>query len=280
MTLDELMLEVSSLSFGLAEKSDVLLLASANRALRDIYNRRTITKSVRLYTHGQRPILYRKRVDFPGGAKKSLPLYGKAFSMRLCGKGFYRILDGASQIVETFETGNESLLLRGFITKGGEIELWGSFSFTVYDFSLYEEIYSQQVKDIPMGDETVTLDIRRIYGDFMSFISPPTDSDGNEIEGARLVDGKILLNRDYTGEILLTYRRLPNPIVGNSSADIDLPDELIHLLPPLTVSYCLLHADFDKSVYYKEMYEEMMSQINSLTYEKINTHYKDVNGWA
>ena len=280
MTFEELKLEVSSLSFGLIEESGNLLLSSANLALRDIYNRRTITKSVRLYTHGQRPIYYRKRVDFPKGVKKSLPLFGKAFSLRLCGNGFYRILDGTSQIVETFDTGDESLLLRGFITKGGSIEFWGSFSFTVYDFSLYEEIYSREVKDIPMGDETVVLDIRKIYSDFMSFISAPTDASGNEIKGARLIDGKILLDRSYGGEIILTYRRLPAEITADVKTTIDLPEELCHLLPLLTLSYCLLDSDFDKAMYYKERYEELMSRCISLGYEKLDTQYRDVTGWA
>ena len=280
MNIQDLCYEVTELVFDVPIGTPTSIIYAANRALREIYTRRIITKTARLYTRGFAPSYYRAEVHCDGESEITLPLSGKAFSMRLCGAGTYTIFDGDIINAYPFDTGLESRVIKYFIKNGGKIKLLGETSFSVYDFSLYSEIYSKKVGDIPDGGKWVSLDVRSIYGDFMSFVSPATDSSGNPIPSCSLSDGKIRLNSDYRGEIILTYRRLPQMLTNDPQDNIDIPDEYYHLLPTLTASYILLDADEKKAKYYRERYEEMLSRMESNCYQHINTEYKNLNGWA
>ncbi len=280
MTLEELKSEMTDLVFDLELPADSLLISAANRALREIYIRRKITNTVRLYTRGLQPSFYREAIHCTGGTEITLPLDGVAFSMRVCGYGNYAVYDGSLLNVYSIDTGIESNVVKHFISEGGKIVLWADTSFDVYDFSVYSEVYSTKKEDIPDGGNRVTIDMRSIYPDFSSFTTPAQDSSGNPIKGCLLADGKIELDSDYSGEIILTYRRLPTKIGTSVSEEIDIPAEYSHLLPLLATSYILLDADPSIASHYRERYEDLLSRMERNTYEQISTKYVDVNGWA
>ena len=94
MTYQELTRDVLSLCRKSAVGSKRLMAGSANRALRDLYSRRRILRTVRLYAAGLTPALYYKQLYCQSGNTIRVPLQGKAYSMRLLGEGIYRIVDG------------------------------------------------------------------------------------------------------------------------------------------------------------------------------------------
>ena len=279
------MSEVKLLGFNDGADIDKnLLISSANRALRELYNHRTITKTVKFSARGLVPTIYYDEIVCKNGNPISLSAVGKCYSFRLCGKGYYSINDGSETIVKQFDTGPESELVRGFITFGGTIKFWGSFSFSIYDFSVYDERLSPDITDIPDCVSTTEYDIRKIYGDFMAFVSPATDKNGKVIDGCTLHDGRLKISSRYRGEIHLTYRRLPQTIVsanpGSTEKDIDIPSEYLYLFPLLVASYVWLDNDEKKANYYKSRYDECLKLIDSSYYDELDTAYIDTNGWA
>lgn len=286
MTLTELGNEVKLLGFNSEEAIDRnLLISSANRALRELFTHRMITKTVKFSARGLVPKIYHSEIICKNGDPITIPIAGKSYSMRLCGKGYYSITSGKNTISNQFDTGPESKLVRGFIPSAGNIKFWGSFSFSVYDFSIYDESFSPLVTDIPDCVPTTEYDIREIYGDFMAFVSPARDRYGNIIEECTLHDGRLQISSKYRGEVHLTYRRLPAIIKEKKAeeeeeADIDLPSEYLYLFPLLVASYYWLDSDSSKANYYKNRYEERLSILDSCCYEELDTSYIDTNGWA
>lgn len=280
MTIDELKHEVKVLGFDDTIDLSTILVPSANRALNYLYSQKTITKTVRLFTRGYSVSFYKKEIHCENGKSITFPLDGKAFSMRVCGAGSYSVTDGGVTKITAFDTGMESQLVRGFISRGGEIKFHGSFSFTVYDFTIYPEIFSPRTTDIPESGSNVIFDLREMYGDFMSFVSPATDSTGKEIPSCSLKDGKLFVDANYKGEIILTYRRRPATIASIMVDEIDIPEEYCYFFPLLVASYVLLDTDEEKALYYKARYEEMVKCMEKNCYYEIDHNYKNTDGWA
>lgn len=280
MTLSELKTEVVALGFDGEIGSDDIFISAVNRALCEIYSKRSILRTVTIYAAGRNPSYYQKEIHVEGGGAITLPLNGKAYSMRLCGMGNYWVTDGDDQELFQFDTGNESRLVQGFLNVGGSISFYGMVSFSVYDFSVFDEVYSIKAKDIPDGGAFRCFDLRSLYSDFLSFAGPATDASGNIIENCRLMDGKMELPSSYKGEIRISYRRLPETVTVNYENDIDIPRELEHLLPLLVASYVWLDLDASKARHYFDHYERLCDILERNNYEKIDFNYIDTNGWA
>ena len=279
MTLDELKNEVTLLGFDDTIDLERSIIPAANRALRHLYSQRIITKTVRLFARRAGVSYYREEVHCPNGRSTILPAMGKAYSMRLCGSGQYTINDGQAVTVKYFESGAESILVHGFLTWGGTITFWGGYSFTIYDYTIYSEIFSPQAKDIPNSVEKTVFDLRNMYGDFMSFISMPITTRGQVVKNCTLCDGRVEVDSKYRGEILLTYRILPPKLVEETEK-IDMPEEYTHIFPLLVAFYVILDIDEEKATRYKEMYDEMMAVIKNESYQSMDTAYRNEDGWA
>ena len=159
-------------------------------------------------------------------------------------------------------------------------EAFGS-PFDVYNAVTYSEILSSDVADIPDGNGLTEIDVRERIRDFGGFASLVTDSSGAPIRSAILSDGKITLPSDYSGEINLTYRRLPRlPTLTEPDAQIDVPREYEPLLPLLTAFYVLLDDEDEKAEIYKKAYTEALGCIKGAKYSASGLGYKDVNGWG
>ena len=279
MTLDELKNEVTLLGFDDTIDLEGSIIPAANRALRHLYSQRIFTKTVRLFARRANISYYRSEIHCPNGRNTTIPANGKAYSMRLCGSGQYTINDGQAVSVKYFESGAESILVHGFLTWGGSITFWGGYSFTVYDYTIYSEIFSPHAKDIPNSVEKTVFDLRSMYGDFMSFLSPPTNARGEAIPKCTLCDGRVEVDSKYRGEILLTYRILPTKVTSET-VEINMPEEYSHLFPLLVASYVILDIDEEKAIRYKSMYDEMISVIKTESYQSVDTAYKNEDGWA
>lgn len=284
MTIQDMITEVELLGGGEIIEDRSLLLSLANRALRELYSSIPITRTVVFNARGRRPAVYYNEILCNAGNRINIPLVGKAYSMRLCGKGYYSIVDGDSTKVIQFDTGLDTTVVRGFISEGGTVSFWGSFTFVVYDFSLYDEIYSSSPDSIPDGKATSTYDIREIYSDFLAFISPPRDRYGKTIDQARLHDGILEIDSSFSGEIILTYRRMPTEIYGavveNDAVEvIDLLEEYKYMFIYLFWYHYWYNTDEAKAKIYKDRFDEL--RLKDEGYRRsIDSAYVDVNGWA
>ena len=285
MTYNDLSKDILSL-LGESEVTKPLLIFSVNRALCDIYARRAIYRTVKLYQGGIQPSYYRKEIYCKGGDDVTLPLTGKAYSMRLSGEGFYRINDGAKSTITEFRTGRESRLVRGVIENGGDIKFYGYASFMVFDFSLYEEIPSTKLDELPDGREMTSLDIRTLHDDFYAFAFPAKDGYGNPIKGSVLRDGRLEVPKDFRGEIELTYRTLPKKILEMEDAEkegeqqIPIPPEYEHPLALLVAFYCTLVKNPAAAELMRLEYERIMTLGDKNLYEEIDTSYELKVRWA
>ncbi len=281
MTLDDLELRVAILGNNSPITSETLFLESVNRALRRLHNDIVIPKEVRIAARNVKPISYHKEIYCKNGQFMEFPLNGAAYSMRFLGSGKYMITDGGVTNTYSVDSQQEAKLIKGFMTFGGKISFWGSFSFTVYDFAVYGEMLSPNVRDIPEYGSRRVFDLKAMYGDFMSFISPPTDKHGKPIPSCVLREGRLELDSDFEGEIILSYRRLPTEVFSSiATLYIDVPDEYLHLFSLLVAAYYWYYTDESLSKYYESLYEEGVESTKKSIYGSINSAYIDTNGWA
>lgn len=284
MTYSELVDKITVLGFRGAIEDALAdsLVDTINISLREIYFSRKIERTVRLSCHGLTPIFRRKEITCLGGDILTLPLRGEAFSMRVHGSCQYMLADGLGGFnVYAVDSPNETTSVKGFIPQNTQITIWSNFSFTIYDFSVYDHAFSQKAEDIPDGGDTVCFDLRKMYGDFLYFVSPAKDVNGLPLYNCRLKDGKVEIDSTYKGEILVTYCRLPAKVAGiDYNEEIDIPEEYTHLLPLLVASYLLIGYNDGLAVQYRESYEECISKMNLSGYSCIDSEYMDTNGWA
>ena len=276
MTFDELGQELSLIGISGGDELTVAI----NRALADLYGQTVIERSVRLAVRSYSPVKYYKELCSVNGKRVDIPVPAGAYSMRIHGNGQFMLADGDSYTVTSVNTGQESKVYKGFVSEGGSLTFWGSFTFYIYDLALYDKIYSARVEDIPEYGAKQVIDLRRIYGDFLSFLSPATDGEGNTVEVCRLYDGKIELPSSYTGEITLRYRRTPTYCSGYDNEDIDLPYEYRHVFTLLVCYYALLYCDPQMAEKFKADYDGNMATLREQCYTRLDNEYRIENGWA
>ena len=285
MTYDELSNEVLTL-LGEGEVAKPLMVCSINHALRDIHTRKSIIRTVMLYASGLMPTYYRKQLYCQGGSEIIIPLVGKAYSMRISGEGMYKITDGGKTTIIEFKTGTESRVVRGFIERGGELKLYGYASFMVFDLSIYGEVFSTRLEDLPDGGAYVSFDIRGLHDDFLSFVSPARDGYGKEIEGCYLSDGRLYVPKDYRGEIQLDYRIAPTAVQGiegsgeTPSEEIIIPGEYQQPLILLSAYYYVFPKNAPLAERLMLQYERMMEMLDGRCYDKIDVSYDLKVRWA
>jgi hypothetical protein len=307
MTYKELTRDVISLCRDMEIKSRRLMVNSVNSALREIYARRRIIRKVKLYAFGLTPSLYRKQIFCKGGSSVRIPLSGAAYSMRLCGEGIYRIEDGDKTEIVQFNTDGGIKLVRGLIKNGGSIYFYGNASFMVFDMSVYDDLVSNLLTDLPETRQNQIFDIRRSHGDFLSFIEPPRDIDGRIIPGYRLYDGKLEIPISYRGEINLSYRALPPKVVITTDEyieaeerekaesegkpyippeedldliEVDIPEEYTHALALLSAYYYKVAENSATAQGFKADYERVLKGLDECGYEELDSSYHLEIGWA
>ncbi len=281
MTLEDLMFDVEVLGGDNGLSNATLFTFATNRALRRLYSDRNILKTVRLAVRRPRPIAYYKEINCINGETGEYPIEGTAYSMRIHGNCKYMITDGETSTIYTVDSKNEAIKIKGFLTYGGSISFWSSFAFTVYDLAIYDSIYSEFTSDIPDLDARRVLDIRELYGDFMSFTSPPTDKYGNPIKNVKMYDGRLEIDSDFVGEILLTYRRMPTEIPpGTGNPTIDITEEYSYILSLLVAYYYYYNIAPELANGYLSCYEDIIARMNSTSYQQLDPAYVDTNGWA
>lgn len=280
MTYKESSGRVATLCLDSEATTGSLLLTATNLALGEIYAECPIRKTVRLTARGVRPLLYHKQILCKNGGPLEIELPGASYSFKIRGSCQMAIINGDGRTTESIDTGREAKIYKGICNIGSRIVFYGNFTFTVYDFSVYEEIFSLDPKDIPDPGPTTTYDLRSLCGDFLSFHSPAEDGNGNIIEGCRLADGKLEIDSSYSGEIVITYNRTPTMCDGSGDGEVDLPSEYVSAFTYLVASILML-GEYEKiAIHYRGKYEELISALKANGYRSVSTDYPITDGWA
>ena len=281
MNLKELHSDICALGFDDFLPFDARFLSSARRALIEIYTASAITKSVKFLTRRCLPKTQISEFNHKGGGTEVLPLNGAAFSMRLYGKGEFKVKSSKGVITKSFDCDGD--YFKCFIGDGASLTLTGELSYTVLGLACFEEVFSDRERDIPSSDGVKIIDARERLADFFAFADDARDSNGEKISGISFSDGKIIIPPDFSGEINLTYRKMPiAPTLDSPDVDIDIPSSHAPLLPLLTASYYLLDDEVEKAGFYRDLYEKNLKTVldGEKKMQQCSGKYEVLDRWA
>ena len=275
MTLRELKNEVNSLSFISPEEQGGLFFSSVKRALSMLFCQLKITKCLE-YSIEPLPVVssYTNLVH-NGKETKTLPLSGRAYSIRLSGKGRIVIIDGG--IIQTKEFNSDDILFRGFIEKGGTVRFEGDFSYKIVSFITFNDVKSERTEDIYSENEDYIIDMQE-KNDFFSFLSV-TDEKGLPIKNYSTSGTRLFLPKGYRGKVLITYRVRPIDLADCDESIIDIPKRFEPLLAPLVAAFTLADDNPELSEKYMMIYDNLLGCMND-TKEDLAPIWVRTNGWA
>ena len=281
MTYNDLCNEIISLGFETELESGERVLSAVNRALMTIFTERPLYKELTFFSRQITPMIEHEVIHHKGGEKVLISYSdeAKAYSFRTDGKGRYAVVL-RSESGKTFDFSKSGELHRGFLEGAGAIFLIGDYSYTAYNFAIFDELFGDKVEDIPVISDYLKFKMSDYCDDFLSFVSLPTDEEGKEITDAQLNGGVMSIPRSYTGKIQLVYKSAPKTLSGNPNEEIILPVGCEHLPALLASAYVWLDDDAEKAQYYMSLYREAMSAVKYYGKDISNGAYYDVNGWA
>lgn len=278
MTYNDLCSEILSLGFESETDSPERLLSAAQRALHVIFTDCPLYETVSIYKSGISAASSIPVIRHKGGEINSVSYNAKAYAFRTSGTGNYKVCEDGSESIFSFS--GKMQLNRGFLHGSGEIKFLGDYSFTVFEFSLYDELYGPSADDIPIPDEHTAYDVTDYTDSFLSFKSLPSDEYGNVIQGSSVMGSVMKIPSEYTGKIIATYKRAPQKLNGSPEEKIILPRGCEHLLALLSASYVWLDDSPEMARYYRTLYQESLASVRYNGRCEINPSYENVNGWA
>ncbi len=278
MNYSDLCKEVCALGFENDIEIGDALLFSARRAINAIYNERPVYKTAELY---QNPILTSDRIKklfHNAGDECKIEFNAKAYSFTTSGIGKFIVSDLSG--IREYEFSGAKTEHKGFLYGKGEIIFSGDFFYTVYDITLFSQIYGPDEFDIPPSSQFIEYELKRCFHDFLTPASMPTDELRCAIPGAYIYDGIMRIPSEYSGKIFLIYKKVPVLPNGDPDEYIELPEGCEHLFSLLVASYFWLDDDSEKSQYYHSLYKDGMASVRVHGPSHMNSAYKNTNGWA
>ncbi len=279
MTLNELKSEVAALGFEEDLADDRNLVIFSNRALRKIFADRQVLRTVKVCIPKKSTASLIENVSHFGGNDLIFPLNGRAYCIEVSGEGYFTIKAGNNETRYDFDT--DGSVFKNFTEQSGSITFSGEHSYLIRKIAVFKETYGSDTDSIPDGSGRLDINIAKMYGDFLCFTGAPKDARGNPIYTMEMSDGVITIPDSFYGEFYVTYRRAPSPINQDTpESEIDITEDMKHLLPLLSASYICLECDPEHAEYYNSLYKEEMKMINKSSRRNIDCRYYDVNGWA
>lgn len=278
MTYNDLCAEVCALGFEPEIESEDRLLFATRRAMNIIFTERPLYKTLTLSKPKMIPSLKIECIEHSGGVTDTVSASAKAYSFITCGSGSYTVTDSFEKRTYFFNA-NEKLH-RGFLRGDGKIEFTGDYFYTVYNIALFDELYGQNEKDIPLLDGFYEYDVKEYTNDFLSYVSMPEDENGHPITGASVSGNIISIPTEYCGRVLLKYKSAPTLIQGHENENLILPDGCEYLLPLLVAAYVWLDDDTDKAEYYMMLYRDGMAAVKAYNRVGVDTAYIVKDRWA
>ncbi|MBQ7387360.1 MAG: hypothetical protein IJW03_04245 [Clostridia bacterium] len=256
MTLKDLQNDVYALGYEKPLEKSELFISALNQAMRIIYSEQKYQKSAKIRV--RRAAEASRTPSFKYiGQPLTLPLVGRAYSMRVCGRGSVIINDGAAVREESFD--GDGTLLRGFIRGAGTLTFSGDYSYDVCDLVTYSEIFSDSTDDIPDGSGTVSFDFSK-FKDFLSFSDVARDERGAEIHEATLEGSYLTVRSNKSRDVYVKYNRAPTRLtLDDPSCEIDIPRSDEASLALLCASLLWRDDEPELSEHYHELYSELKS---------------------
>ena len=277
MTYNDLCEEVKALGFEEELESSTRTFFAANRALRAIYTERPVYDTLTIYRADVQPYIRIDRIDHKGGECDTISFNARAYSFKSSGNGDFVINDAGGERTVSF-SGNGTLH-KGFLYGEGKISFMGEYAFSIFDISLFDDVLSESIEDIPSVDGFVKYNAERFVKNFLSFVSLPTDENGSVIKNSSALGNTLRIPYGFSGRINATYKVCPR-LSEDPSEEIPIPVGCDHLLPLLTAAYVWLDDDEEKSRYYMSLYREGLAAAKFYDRSLLNATYNETNGWA
>ncbi len=275
MTLRELKNEVHSLSFISPGEQGGLFFSSVKRALSIIFCQLKITNCQEFSVEPLPIVSHYENLIHNGKEIKTLPLAGRAYSLRLSGKGRVVIVDGMITQSKNFDS--EDITIRGFIENGGQIRFEGDFSYRIVDFATFSDVRSDKIEDIFSAENDCVVDMN-YKKDFFSFVSA-NDENNLPIKGCYTCGTKLHLPKGFKGKVLVTYRRCPKELFEDDESIIDIPEQYKSLLALLVAAFTLTDDNPELSEKYMSIYDKAVGDMKEAK-GTLDSVWVRTNGWA
>ena len=279
MTVNELLSEVSALGYDGALECDEAFLCALERSKRQLFSERRVVGTLVIPSRVTKPLGRIPIYRHPSGERAIFPLSGVCYSFFVSGEGRYTVVDGDDKFTRSFNAARERH--KGFLSSGGSIIFEGQFAFTVTDLVCFGSRFSDNVEDIPDGGSKRLLDMTELVGDFHSFVSYPTDSQGKRLPEVTLDGECISIPADFKEDVYIVYKRTPKRSFAEApDAQIDLPTGCEHLLALLVASYVYVDSSPELAELYGKRYREAAEEEKKSRVSVPDTSYRDTDGWA
>lgn len=276
ITLTQLKREVSALCFDKSIAANESFCLLANRALRRIFSDRGVCRTVKLTSSPKRPSRTVDSFLHKGGSSVSFTANSASYLIETSGEGYFTVKDADGE--RKYDFNAEFTRHKGFLKGQAKLTFAGEFSYTVVRIAFFDRNFGSDEDSIPDGSSG--FDLNEIFHDVICVTSLPTDTDGNPIYEARVEDGRIILPKDFSGDILVTYLRAPATISEDTpESPIDIGEDCTHLLPLLTASYLSLESDPERAADYYSLYKEEFSTVGARR-RGISAAYRIGDGWS
>ena len=276
ITLTQLKREVSALCFDKSASASESFSILANRALRRIFADRGVCKTVKLTVSDKTPSRTVESFLHKGGSSVSFTSSSSSYLVETSGEGYFTVKDGDGE--RRYEFNSEFTRHKGFLKGKATLTFSGEYSYTVGRIAFFDKSFGSDTDSIP--DTSGVLDLAEMLHDVVCISALPTDTEGNLLYEARVEDGRVILPKDFSGDLLVTYLRAPKAISEDSpNSQIDVGEDCVHLLPLLTASYLSLEGDPERAAEYYSLYKEEIAAIGARR-RNISTAYRIKDGWS
>ncbi|MBQ7333529.1 MAG: hypothetical protein IJW38_04185 [Clostridia bacterium] len=280
MTLNDLKKEVLALMFETDFESYEAFILAANRALFEIHSEREIVENIKIHKKKLEANEHYERLSHEPNDVINLILHGKAFSFTVAGTG--SLTYSSSGTTEEIDFSGVSSTVKRII-KGNSafLSFTGDFDYDVYNLASFNFIPSYNEEDVPVFSSLEQYDMRKIDPLFIGFNSSLKDGVGKEISCLKTDGSVIFIPREYEGEILVSYKRMPRKISEDElDSELDAAPECSHLLALRCAAYLLLDGNEELSEYYLSLYKSGMVALQHCIRKTASNSYSDVLGWC
>lgn len=278
MTFGRLKDAVARLGFERELEDEGVLMPALSVALYTIFTDRPQECTKRIIVPPFSGRLLSPCTEHKGGKTEKIPLFGRAVSAVLSGKGICTLRSSLGTDMREFNS--PYFPLRARIGEGAELELSGDYDFSVISLTVYESLRSESISELPLYENRCEFKPGRLIPDLLALSRPITDANGEPIPGIDQTKDTVRLPEGYAGEITVSYYRAPTLPSGlDADEQIDVPAECSELLPLLVASYVWLEDSPDTAQYYLSLYRDGMATLGRRMPRRGTAKY-ETNGWA
>lgn len=299
MKINDIYTEVALLGFENEIDEEATFLPALNRALHSVLREVPTVRSAILAHYPPTPLVSESNLTIHGGEGLSYKTEGaKTFYLEIAGAGrvsfklfgdndisiphsldfdFPLTSDSANpfgyMVFRCFIVGNG-----GVIPKKVEVTITAKSMCRVRSIAMYDEATSDSKEDIPAPSKYIAYDLKRVTG-YGRMCAQPMLADETLISDYVIEDDKLLIPRDITGDVVITYHpAIPRYTAVNGDV-LPISDDLKGALVYLIASCVWLDDNKDRSQYYKTLYNEEIALVARKRHELNITRYESVNNW-